>query len=138
MGSSDQPAPALPLPNSVGGGRPTCACGCARTPQRGKPYAWLCDPDIPAELKVAARGRGMKRRALDVERVEFRTVEGRQALRETIAALVLRDELAPSLAQVALKALDGAAQDEERNRPRLEEARELNVIVEKFAREPAG
>jgi hypothetical protein len=81
----------------------------------------------------------MKRRALDVERVQLRTVEGRQALRETIAALVLRDELAPSLAQVALKALDGAAQDEERNRPRLEEAREIPVLVARYSspQEPA-
>jgi hypothetical protein len=133
---ADPPAPDGLLANSVGSGRPTCACGCGRTPQRSSGFSWLCDPNIAPEVKALARGRGQKRKALDVGPVELRSIEGRQALRAVLAQLVLEDKIAPSLATCALRALDGAAQDEERNRPRVEDVSPIEVHVARFTPEP--
>lgn len=128
-------APEL-LANSVGDGRPTCRCGCGRTPQKRSGFAFFCDPLIAPELKALARGRGQKRKALDVGPVELRSLAGRQALRAVLAQLVLEDKIAPSLATTALRALDGAAADEERNRPRTEPAESIEVHVARFSEPP--
>jgi hypothetical protein len=133
----DMPSPDPALDNNVVRGRPTCACGCGRNRQRGKEFAWLCDPTVPAELKALARGRGQKRKALDVGPVQVRSLEGRQQLRAVLAQLVLEDKIAPSLATCALRALDGAAADEEKNRPRPDHALQpLEVHVARFTPEP--
>jgi hypothetical protein len=91
-------------------GRP-CTCGCGRTAQRERAYAWLCDPAVPAELKREARAKGGRKVVLDAPDPRFATADGRREFREAIAGAVVRGELAPPLAAIALRA---CAQAEER------------------------
>jgi hypothetical protein len=82
-------------------GRP-CACGCGRTPQWERRWAWLRDPDVPPELKQQARSRGGRRALLDVPDPRFATAEGRREFREAIARAVVTGELSVAIAGVAL------------------------------------
>lgn len=86
-----------------------CACGCGRTAQRERAWAWLCDPDISAELKHQARARGGRKVVTDTPDPRFATAEGRREFREAIAGAVVRGELSASIAAVALKACEQAA-----------------------------
>lgn len=91
-------------------GRP-CACGCKRTAQRDRDYAWLCDPEVPAGLKLQARSKGGRRASLEIPDPRFATPEGRRSFREAIAGAVVRGELSAAGAAVALRA---CAQADER------------------------
>lgn len=86
-----------------------CACGCGRTAQREREWAWLCDPDISAELKHQARARGGRKVVTDTPDPRFATEEGRRAFREAIAGAVVRGELSSARAALALKACEHAA-----------------------------
>ena len=112
------------LAKPLGGGWPTCACG--RSPQRGKTTCFFCDPDISDEKKLRAR---RNRPALDLK-VDIKTVEGRQQARQDIAEAALRDEVPPSQAQVALKAIEGAAEEEERQRRAQPATGAKSILVE--------
>jgi hypothetical protein len=113
-------------------GRP-CACGCGRTAQRERQWAWLCDPQVPAELKQQARARGGRRGLPDVPDPRFATAEGRREFREAVAGAVLRGELAAAIAAVALRA---CAQAEERPGKGEKPVAPLPLVeVARFARE---
>lgn len=104
------------LGNKLGRGRP-CSCGCGRTAQRDKTLAWFCDPDIPAELKSKARAK--RRKALDRTTADpdLSTPERRQAFREALAGAVLRDEVEPELASIAVRLVDGQAKEDQQRPP---------------------
>jgi hypothetical protein len=109
-GKSDALAETSGLANPLAPSRPTCACG--RTARRGQTTCFFCAPDISDEKKLQAR---RNRPALDLK-VDIKTVEGRQQARQDIAEAALRDEVPPSQATVALKAIEGAAEEDERQR----------------------
>jgi hypothetical protein len=62
--------------------------------------------------------------------VDIKTVEGRQQARQDIAEAALRDEVPPSQANVALKAIEGAAEEDERQRRAQPAAGAKPVLVE--------
>jgi hypothetical protein len=124
VGSSVPPAR---LPNRLPPGRPTCACG--RTARRDKTTCFFCAPDISDERKLQAR-RG--RPALDLQ-MDLGSAEGRLQARQQIAEAALRDEVPPSQAQIALKAIEGAMAEEERQRRvQPSDAKLIQVEVQRF------
>lgn len=130
MGDRDLSPSPLGLANKLGRGRP-CSCGCGRTAQRDKELAWFCDPEIPADLKSKARAK--RRKALDRTTADpdLSTPERRQAFREALAGAVLRDEVEPELASIAVRLVDGQAK-EDQQRPAMPAA-PLIVEVQRFA-----
>ena len=117
------------LVNQLSPGRSTCACG--RWARRGQATCFFCAPDISDEKKLRAR---RNRPALDIK-LDVKTVEGRQQGRQDIAEAALRDEVPPSQANVALKAIEGAAEEDERQRRAqpADGARRVHVDVVNFS-----
>jgi len=123
-GESAAPASVSGLLNPLSPSRATCACG--RWARRGQATCFFCAPDISDEQKLRAR---RNRPALDLK-VDIKTVEGRQQARQDIAEAALRDEVPPSQANVALKAIEGAAEEEERQRRTQPDAGAKRVLVD--------
>ena len=110
MGELDTAASSAPERKTLSPEKLICACG--RWARRGRPTCFFCAPDVSAEQKFRAR---RNRPALALQ-VDVTTPEGRQQARQDIAEAALRDEVPPSQAQVALRAIEGARAEAELQR----------------------
>jgi hypothetical protein len=112
------------------GGQPTpgspgalCSNGCGRpaTKASGYLWAWHCDPTVSTEEKQKALQLGGRRGAMTptevgrlLEGADLDTREGRQQLRDRFLRLRLAGRIGAGVYQDVLRALDGAAKDQER------------------------
>jgi hypothetical protein len=103
--------------------------GCGRSPQRGRPFCWFCDPAVLEEQKLAARRRRLV--------PDFGTIGSRRRFREGVAEATIEGEMIPPVAAVALKAAADHVDDAYRQREPSSSEVKLMIMIERFG-SPVG
>jgi hypothetical protein len=147
-GESDVPispaAQGIQLSPGTPGALCSCGCGGRATKASGYLWAYVHDPGVPEADRLAGRQLGGRRgsmtpaevvRLLDGAPIE--TQEGRQQLRDRFLRLRLAGRIGTGVYQDLMRALDGAAKDQDRT-PKPKTAQPIEVIVQRYGNGAAG
>lgn len=113
-------------------GRRLCVT-CHRVAQRERPWCWFCDPDIPAEVKLAAR---RKRTARVLEDVDLSTPMSRRHAREALAQAIIDQDISETKANAVAKIIADQAREDTDARAAAPEKAPVILEVQSFR--PAG
>jgi hypothetical protein len=107
--------------------------------QREKLVCWFCDPDVAPEVKLAARKKGVALETMLVlATATVTSLEGRDSLREKLLALKGAGKISSSELRDYLAVVDSAARDPGRPKATAEDAKPIEVVVQRFDGEAGG